>query len=229
MIDALNRDGFCLVEDVMGRQDVDRLIVALERPDMHRSMRGQDVYGARNLLDSPAIRALAESKSIRVLVEPLIGNRARAVRGLFFDKTAGANWPVAWHQDRSVAVAERRDIPGWRKWTVKGQVVHVQPPQEFLAHMLTLRIHLDECGADNGPLKVVPGTHRRGVMRPPEITAARENQEPVTCIAPVGSVLLMKPLLLHASSAARTPHHRRVIHLEFAADDALPADLSWAA
>jgi hypothetical protein len=36
----------------------------------------------------------------------------------------------------------------------------------------------------------------------------------------------MRPLLLHASSPAADPRHRRVIHLEFAAEP-LPGGLEW--
>jgi hypothetical protein len=33
----------------------------------------------------------------------------------------------------------------------------VHPPAEILDKMLTLRVHLDDCGEENGPLRVIPG------------------------------------------------------------------------
>ena len=37
---------------------------------------------------------------------------------------------------------------------------------------------------------------------------------------------MIRPLLLHASSAAESPRRRRVVHLEYAADP-LPGGLDW--
>jgi ectoine hydroxylase-related dioxygenase (phytanoyl-CoA dioxygenase family) len=56
---------------------------------------------------------------------------------------------------------------------------------------------------------------------------AREIPEVICCLN-AGDALVMRPLLLHASSPARKPDHRRVIHLEFAPANLLPAGLSWA-
>ena len=148
------------------------------------------------------------------------------VRGILFDKTPGANWKVGWHQDLSIAVKKRVDVPGFGPWSEKAGVPHVQPPCAVLEQMLTIRLHLDECGEDNGPLRVLPGSHTKGKMAPQEIKAYRQATEPVICACPRGGALLMRPLLLHASSLATSPKHRRVVHLEFAAQP-LPGGLEW--
>jgi hypothetical protein len=48
----------------------------------------------------------------------------------------------------------------------------------------------------------------------------------LTCIADRGDAILMRPLLLHASSAAVVPTSRQVIHIEYAAED-LPDGMEW--
>jgi len=216
---ALDRDGFCIVPNVLGDVQIARLIDVLDAASITRSRRGEDFFGARNLLAIPEIRALAHAPQILDLVQPILGSGAKAVRGIFFDKTQGANWPVAWHQDLTLAVGERRDIPGWTNWSVKGGVHHVQPPVCVLQKMLTLRIMLDDCGPDNGPLRVLPGSHALGRLTREQITDLRASTQEQECLGEAGDVLVMRPLLLHASSAANNPHHRRVIHLEYAAAD----------
>jgi len=128
----------------------------------------------------------------------------------------------------TLAVAERWEIEGWTNWSVKAGVHHVQPPAAVLESMVTLRIQLDDCGADNGPLRVLSGTHRMARIKGKAIASLRSKIAEVACIAPAGSVLAFKPLLLHASSPAKVPCHRRVIHLEYAPTNLLPPALRWA-
>src|SRR6266404_2564116 len=160
LIEALTVDGYVIMPDVLSAESVASLTQLLESelPDDDALHRGGAIYGARNLLrDIPAVRALAKSASVRLLVEPVLGAKGFAVRGLFFDKTPSANWPVAWHQDRTIAVREKRDVPGFGPWTVKAGVPHVQPPLVILENMLTLRLHVDDCRGTNGPLQVIAG------------------------------------------------------------------------
>jgi ectoine hydroxylase-related dioxygenase (phytanoyl-CoA dioxygenase family) len=205
-----------------------RLIEMVEGFAHQRSERRGEVYGVRDLLALEEIRQLSESGPIRNLVEPVIGTEARAVRGIFFDKTPGANWPVQWHQDLSVAVAEKKDIEGWQGWSIKNGIAHAQPPAAILERMLTVRLHLDDCGLDNGPLKVRPGTHRFGRLTRERMDELAADIPEEICCLNAGDALVMRPLLLHASSPARKPDHRRVIHLEFAPADLLPPELRWA-
>ena len=223
----LAEHGFAMVPDIVGLSHVEQLKQTLEQAAFDRSRRKDDVFGARNILDIADIRALAWSPKILSLVQAVIGRDGRAVRGIFFDKTPGANWPVAWHQDLTLAVAERHEIPGWTNWSIKAGVHHVQPPADVLEQMLTLRVHLDDCDADNGPLRVLPGSHALGRIPAPRISELREATMEETCNGAAGSVLMMKPLLLHASSAAKKPAHRRVLHLEYAPGNLLRKPLRW--
>lgn len=183
--------------------------------------------GIRNILQKiPAVRALAHSPAIRNLIHPILGSDAFPVRGILFDKTPDTNWKVPWHQDLTIAVQERIDIPGFGPWTVKDEVHHVQPPTPILENMLAVRIHLDACGDDNGPLRVIPGSHARGRLTALQIQSAVTSSAGITCTVDRGDALLMRPLLLHASSAAISPGHRRVLHIEFASQQ-LPAPLRW--
>jgi hypothetical protein len=222
-------DGFEFAPRILEASAIDSLIQELTGLDAKQAIgSGRSTsYGARNLLrNCPAVASLANSQAFRELLLPVLGAAAFPVRALFFDKLAGANWQVGWHQDLSIAVAERVETPGFTGWSVKQGVLHVQPPASVLEHMLTLRIHLDECDEDSGPLRVLRGSHRHGRLNDEQIEHWQETGEAVTCLVPRGGMLLMRPLLLHASSPAKNPRHRRVIHLEYAAH-ALPAGLRW--
>lgn len=182
-------------------------------------------YPERNLLSIPSVQALAKSRAVRDIMETVLGPQCFAIRGIFFNKTRSSNWKVVWHQDVTIAVRERRDYDGFGPWTVKAGVVHVQPPAEVMAGILAIRLHLDESGIDNGPLRVIPGSHREGRLSAERISR-REKDDSVTCTVPRRGALLMRPLLLHASSACEAPKSRRIIHLEFAAAE-LPHGLNW--
>jgi ectoine hydroxylase-related dioxygenase (phytanoyl-CoA dioxygenase family) len=225
---GFDRDGFALIGGVLTATQIDHLLVALAQADIVRAGRRNAVYGGRNLLTVPAILKVAASKAVRDLIEPLLGHDAAPVRALFFDKTPDANWPVLWHQDLSIAVAERHELEGWGPWSTKAGVPHVQPPTSILETMLAVRLHLDDCGSDNGPLRVVPGSHRLGRLTRDQIAACRSQTGEVTCEVASGAALLLRPLLLHASSPARTPNHRRVVHIEFAPQNILPPPMAWA-
>lgn len=150
----------------------------------------------------------------------------RPVRSILFDKTGKQNWPVAWHQDLTIAVSDQHDIPGYGPWSTKDEVIHVQPPVDLLAHMVTFRIHLDPTPASNGALKVIPGSHRLGRIPSSEVPDLKKNN-PVTCECHPGDLLLMSPLILHSSPRSESPGHRRVLHFEFAPDTALHPNLTW--
>ena len=171
------------------------------------------------------VRELAGSLAIRSLAGAVLGDGCFAVRAVFFDKVPGANWKLGWHQDSVISVRERIDAPGFVAWSLKAGVLQVQPPAEILSEMLAVRVHLDDCGELNGPLRVLPGSHAHGWLDE-EIAAWKRNVAEVTCRVRSGGVVVMRPLLIHASPAASRPHHRRVIHIEFARED-LPDGLEW--
>lgn len=182
-------------------------------------------YGTRNLLELGVVRELVRSVVIRELVSPVLGENFLAVRGLFFDKTESANWKVPWQQDRVIAVRERREVNGFSNWTKKDGVLHVQPPVDLLARMIAIRFHLDDSTEENGPLRVIPGSHRSGFILDAQLDEWKK-QSSLTCTCKAGDAILMRPLLLHASSPATKTIPRRVIHVEFA-EEALAGGLRW--
>ena len=228
LAERVSRDGFALAPGVLGASEVEALKASVERAaEGGGARRRGGVYAVRNLLDVvPETRTLAGSAAVRALVEPLLGPACFVVRGILFDKTPAAPWKVAWHQDLSIAVRARVEAEGFGPWSLKAGVVHVQPPAEVLARMLTVRLHLDDCDGSNGALKVLPGTHALGRLGAGEIERLRAGGSPVTCEAGAGGALLMRPLLLHSSPTPRGPRRRRVVHLEFAAGR-LPRGLEW--
>jgi ectoine hydroxylase-related dioxygenase (phytanoyl-CoA dioxygenase family) len=148
------------------------------------------------------------------------------VRAIYFDKSSEANWLVTWHQDLTLAVRNRAEVPGFGPWSMKDGILHVQPPVELLEQMLTLRLHLDDADGANGALRVLPGSHRLGRLSAKRIQEVTAQQSEVLCTASAGDALLMRPLILHASGRSRSHRHRRVLHIEYAAFP-LPAGLQW--
>jgi ectoine hydroxylase-related dioxygenase (phytanoyl-CoA dioxygenase family) len=227
LFDEVEERGFAVVEDVVSPEVVDGLRVAVEQAGEREEVRRKGgIYGIRNLFDVlPACRTLAASPALRSVVEPELGADAFAVRATLFDKVPGANWKLFWHQDTAIAVREPRQVAGFDKFVRKAGIWHVQPPASILEGMLAVRVHLDDCGPDNGPLRVLAGSHRFGRFNAPS-PEKRDGLEEVVCTVAAGGVVLMRPLLLHASSAAVVPQHRRVIHIEYAAAP-LPGGLEW--
>jgi ectoine hydroxylase-related dioxygenase (phytanoyl-CoA dioxygenase family) len=182
--------------------------------------------GVRDALTHPAVRELAAAPVLRRLVEPHLGADCVAVNATLFDKSAGRNWKVPYHQDVTIRVKRRRDVPGFETWWERAGVPHCWPPAAVLERMLAVRLHLDDCGPANGPLRVLPGSHTAGVLAAADIARWREATPEVVCTVGRGGVVLMRPLLLHASSAAAAAARRRVLHLEYAAPT-LPGGLEW--
>jgi len=228
-LEALARDGFAWVRGAVEEPLVAALRQAFEALPEGTGVRrrGGGVFAVRNALGAvPETGAVLRAAPIHAAIEALLGPDARPVKATLFDKTATANWNVGWHQDVTIAVHERREAPGFGAWSVKAGVPHVQPPAAVLEGMLAARLHLDPCGADNGPLRVLPGSHRSGRLTAAEQARWVAECDPVLCTAEAGDLLLLRPLLLHASTPARAPGHRRVLHVEYAAA-ALPDGLEW--
>jgi ectoine hydroxylase-related dioxygenase (phytanoyl-CoA dioxygenase family) len=213
-LDTFQKQGFIVLSSCLDEDIVERVCGHL----------GDHKY-AQSLLAVPIIRQLAASKPVRGVVEAILGPECFAVRGILFNKTQRSNWKVGWHQDLTIAVRERREANGFRSWSKKADVLHVQPPAEIMSRILAIRLHLDESGPDNGSLRVIAGSHKYGRLSSEQV-AHWQKSHCVTCIVPKGGALLMRPLLLHASSARVSPKPRRVIHFEFAAEH-LPSGLEW--
>ncbi len=224
---AFQQDGYVITPDAVAPGDVDALLEAIGPMAAAReSARG----GVRHLLrDAPAVQALARHATVRAIAEAAVGPGAIAVRGILFDKTPSANWKVIWHQDLTIATQARGDVDGFGPWSEKEGIPHVQPPAALLREMVAVRVHLDDCTIENGPVRVIPRSHRHGRLTAAETDQIRTEGPEVVCTVPRGGILAFHSLLLHASSQALVPHHRRVIHLEYVARRwaNLPGGLAW--
>lgn len=160
------------------------------------------------------------------IAENILGSGCRAVRAILFDKTATTNWSLAWHQDRTICVKQRVAVDGFGPWTTKGGMSHVAPPFDLLTRMVTLRAHLDDVPATNAPLLVSPGSHTEGRVLVDQIEQVVRRRGTRVCTAEAGDVWLYATAILHASEAASRPAHRRVLQVDFAAED-LPGGLEW--
>lgn len=210
-------DGVVMIEHLMTDAELRRLDGAF----------GPGAGRRQDAIPETARVFVREHKALADVASAIGGGAMQLVRIVAFDKTAEANWFVPWHQDRSVALAERRETDGFGAWTSTAGVVHAEPPVSLLEQMVTLRVHLDACGEDDGPLEVAPGTHRHGRLPRGEIEALVADAPVRLCLAERGDILVMSPLLLHRSQRARQPTRRRVLHLEYCSGR-LAAGLSWA-
>ncbi len=224
-------DGYAIVRNVVDAGVVQDLCAAIERARSSDNpaavSNANGVYGFRNLVDVvPEVSQLCELPSMKQILAELFESPAFPVRATLFDKTQGANWGVFWHQDLSIAVKHRIETKGFESWTRKAGVDCVQPPVEIMERIRSIRIHLDDCGADQGALRVLPSTHRMNRLTDRETRAQQSARQEEVCDVRAGDAVIMSPLLLHASSPMSSGTRRRVIHLEFA-DFALPSQLEW--
>jgi hypothetical protein len=223
----VEQSGFSTIPQLYSPAEIAALLVCIESAPAAGAnfRRSKDVFAIRNLLgEIPALWPLLDTPALRELLAELFPKGCHLTKAIFFDKPAQSNWLVAWHQDLMINVDYRTDLPGFGPWTAKAGWVAVQPPVSVLENTVTIRVHLDDCDATNGALKVVPGSHGHGVV--PAETIAGQTATAVSCPVPAGGAMLMKPLLLHASNRSTSARPRRVIHLEFS-DQELPMGLAW--
>ncbi|MEZ6127440.1 MAG: phytanoyl-CoA dioxygenase family protein [Planctomycetaceae bacterium] len=227
----LRVNGFAIVPAVLDQSTVQRFSsltdVARARLCNESVTNSSGTYGLRNLTDViPEVAELVRLPAISELVRQVLGRHPFMVRATLFDKTPGANWGVFWHQDLSIAVRERHEVAGFAAWTRKAGVQCVQPPMELMQRILAVRLHLDDCRASNGALRVLPGTHQCARLTTSDVEATQQTTSEAVCEVPSGGALLMRPTLLHASSPMDVETSRRVIHFEFASFE-LPQPLEW--
>ncbi len=221
----IDKLGYAIVDPAIEAEAIGRLIRAANTIEAGAFQSGRG--GVRDALRRlPELSRVIDHPEVTGLVHAVLGPAAFAVRGILFDKNATSNWKVPWHQDLTVAVNARGHVDGYGPWSLKDGVLHVQPPIHVLEQMLAVRIHLDDCGPTNGPVRVLARTHLLGRLSSDAIAGARRCHQEVTCSVRRGGLLAFRPLLLHASSAAAVAERRRVFHLEFAACE-LAQGLEW--
>lgn len=225
--EIIERDGFTILADALDEaliSELETTIGAVTSGDGVYDRGG--VYAIRNLLKlAPDVKNALRASKVRDVVESVLGRDAMLVRGLYFDKSPRANWAVSWRQDATVTVKARGEVNGFGQWSTKAGVQHVMAPPGFLATMLTMRLHLDDCREKQGRLKAISASHQYGRL-PVDSIGQFTGVGEVTCSVPQGGLLALRPLLIHASDAAKGPGSRRVIQFEFCARK-LPLPLEW--
>jgi len=201
---AFDTDGYAIIPAILSIAACDRL---LERVDACARARA----GSRRLLDEPLVAEIAGYLQQHPAIAAWLPARAQVLQCTLFAKTPDANWSVTPHQDLSVPVRERMDAPGWSGWSIKEGVSFAQPPLPVLEQLLAVRLQLDGDAETTGPLEVIPGSHRSGRL---SMAALKEHfgLPRVRCIVPKGGVLVLRPLLVHASGKGSGAGHRRVLH-----------------
>ncbi len=204
-------DGYEIISEFLSHDQLISISSEIESVELPAKASG--IRNAEKKFSS--IRDLANSEQLRTQAREYLSGAANLVRAILFNKTTENNWLVTWHQDRTIAVSDKFEKNQWGPWSVKDGIHHVQPPVDVLNKMVTFRIHLDDTSQENGCLKILPKSHKLGILDHSSIQDYVQNHNPVICEAPAGSTLVMRPHILHSSSKAPNPSQRRVLHLEY--------------
>lgn len=216
---SLDRDGAQLFRSAVSPIDLRSILETLA--DQPSDQAGVRLFGVTAL--SPFLEA---DGPVGAVVAQSVAGVFRPVRAILFDKTAKANWSLAWHQDRVIAVRRRLDVEGFGPWTRKHGAIHVAPPFSVLTDMVTVRLHLDPVPATNAPLLIAPGSHRLGRIAEANVPEVVARCGVAACLADPGDAWLYSTPILHASEAAGDPRRRRVLQVDYARQG-LPGGLEW--
>jgi ectoine hydroxylase-related dioxygenase (phytanoyl-CoA dioxygenase family) len=218
MRSAFDENGYAIIEAVLNATECEAFASRVSKTEGLGT-------GCRGLLQQVWCAELAVRLKKHAVIAACLPAAAVAVQCTLFDKSPVRNWLVAWHQDLSIPVLERITHPKYTGWSEKEGLLYVQPPPSILETLVAVRVHLDDCGSGAGPLRVVPRSHQYGRLSESHARERRAVGE-VECVAKRGDALLMRPLLLHASSKAISPVRRRVLHFLFGSAE-LPHALRW--
>lgn len=220
----LESDGYFIMEACLDLECIQRLAHLCE--PLWSQGDGKRPGIRRVLARCPALADQLGSTIVPGLIESLCGRDAQIIRSILFDKTPQTNWLVPWHQDATIALATRQDAPGFGPWSIKEGEHHCRPPRWLIDRVAVIRIHLDPCGIENGPLRVIPGSHRQGLVSDAAVAQMAAEGPVRACCVGAGGIVGMRPHTVHASAKATVPARRRVLHLECTAA-ALPEGLAW--
>lgn len=205
----IERDGYAVREGVFSEAECESVLSELSNyVDISRA-------GVRNLMSVDVVARVATDERLRRLTEDLTGTMLTPFKAILFNKTGKANWLVAWHQDTALPIEQELTTGGWGPTSIKEGITFSHAPSDALNQILALRIHLDASTADNGPLRVIPGSHHHRISDDEfgDITNAGLHVE---LTVGRGGVIAMRPMLVHASSKCITEEPRRVLHIEYA-------------
>jgi ectoine hydroxylase-related dioxygenase (phytanoyl-CoA dioxygenase family) len=223
--DSFEELGYAVLPEVLTTEQASQLRTLCEP---HFQSGAVSRPGVRRILAREP-RLVEELRATRVpaLIREIAGDNAFVIRSILFDKSPDANWLVPWHQDAVIAVRERTETPGFAPWSIKDGEPHCRPTRDILDQVAVLRLSLDPCPTDSGPLLVIPASHRRGLLTSDDLDEAVADGPIVECITAEGGAVLMRPHTVHASARSSSGGRRRVLHLEFTGTR-LPSPMQWA-
>ena len=216
-------DGYAIVPTVITSDEIEEFIVRLNISDLNRTR-----AGIRHLLSHPSVAQTANDPRMLQIAQSVLGCGAFPFRATLFDKSPNTNWLITWHQDTALPLHERHEVSGWGPWSVKEGVTYAHAPASALEKVIALRLHLDDSTAENGPLRVLPSSHRNGVLTDQEVEDAVAKADATSCLVGQGGVIVMHPLIIHASSKSEAAIPRRVLHIEYATPASVSAPLQLA-
>jgi len=207
---TIDTQGYAIIPDVFAPCEIGKLSAELDAVPLRRSR-----AGARHLLRHAAVSDWAGDARLLTLARQILGPDALPFRATLFDKSPNSNWLIVWHQDTALPLTRRHQMQGWGPWSVKDGVTYAHAPSAALEQVLALRVHLDDSTERNGPLRILPGTHKLGVLSDDTIEQLATQIDSVACLVAMGGVVAMRPLLVHASSKSQSETKRRVLHIEY--------------
>ena len=219
--------GYTILEDVFSEEEIHSVISCVDKIDASDAAfrKTNDLFAIRRFLEKvPDVVSFVFTDKFKALINDLFGAGFFVVKSIYFDKPKGSNWFVAYHQDLTISVDKKTNVSGFGPWSAKPGYFAVQPPLAMLERNFTIRIHLDDTDENNGALRVIPGSHLEGIYRATEMDRATVKED--ICRVKAGGIMIMKPMLMHASGRAMSEHRRRVVHIEFS-DQQLPQPLHW--
>jgi hypothetical protein len=202
--------GYWIESHILPSVECDLLTASLSESCVRRGR-----AGTRHLMANPHVSAVANDPRMVGFAAEILSARAVPFRATLFEKSERANWLIAWHQDTALPLQSRFQLDGWGPWSVKAGVIHAHAPTWALARIVALRLHLDESSSDNGPLRVIPGSHQVGVLTDEQVLEYARSNPAAECLSPRGGVIAMKPLLIHSSTKSISARSRRVLHIEY--------------
>ena len=229
-IAEINSKGFTIINDIYSENEIGKLISLIENSTENKTKnstfrKSQNLFAIRQFhKEIPETLPYIFNENLKSIVESNFGKGYFITKSIYFDKPEKSNWFVAYHQDLTISVNKKTETANFENWTVKQNQFAVQPPKEILEDNFTIRIHLDKTTKDNGALKVINNSHSKGILRIENMDFEKEKE--TMCEVEKGGIMIMKPLLFHASNKTTNNERRRVIHIELSKQQ-LPEDLEW--
>ncbi|SHM47133.1 phytanoyl-CoA dioxygenase family protein [Flavobacterium chilense] len=226
----IDNEGFSIINNVYTENEVEKLISLIKNSTENKTdnptfRKSQDLFAIRQFhKEIPETLDFIFNQNLKSIIEDIFGKGYFITKSIYFDKPEKSNWFVAYHQDLTISVNKKIEVENFENWTVKQNQFAVQPPKEVLENNFTIRIHIDKTTKDNGALKVINNSHSKGILRIENLDFNKEKE--TICEVDKGGIMIMKPLLFHASNKTTNNERRRVIHIEFSQQQ-LPNGLEW--